>query len=221
MTSPGAPVNMSRSEINAIIMNYLVSAGYPEAANLFQSEANLAISEHQDAPAMDDRVKVREYILRGAIQDAMTLLQSQLPGLLDNDSKLRFHLYLQQFVELVRERQCEVALDYAQRNLAPFLKESPSIIDPIERAMALLAFEDPTCSPFADLLDVGHRHQLVGEVNAAVLRAYNHPDQSKLEAFLRYIVWIERELELNHVAFNRDFVLCAGTNDAAGSTSVD
>ena len=41
----------------------------------------------------------------------------------------------------------------------------------MERALALLAFEDPSTSPVAALLDVGYRQDTAELVNAALLEA--------------------------------------------------
>jgi len=74
---------------------------------------------------------------------------------------------LQHFVELIRSRQCEVALEYAQLHLASALRTDDDTVDrdrrffdQLERAMALLAFDDPSDSPFSDLLLESQRHKV-------------------------------------------------------------
>jgi len=63
-------------------------------------------------------------------------------------------LQLQHFIELIRHRQCETALEYAQLHLAVALQADSDkvMLDRLERSMALLAFDDPSDSPFSDLL---------------------------------------------------------------------
>lgn len=79
-------------------------------------------------------------------------------------SKLLLNLLqLQHFVELIRNRQCETALEYAQRHLAAAMQaedKDEAMLDRLERAMALLAFDDPTQSPFSDLLLESQRHKV-------------------------------------------------------------
>jgi len=71
-------------------------------------------------------------------------------------------LQLQHFIELIRLRQCETALEYAQLHLAAALQADADklMIDRLERAMALLAFDEPTESPFSDLLLESQRHKV-------------------------------------------------------------
>ena len=75
-------------------------------------------------------------------------------------------LQLQQFIELVRDRQGESALEYAQLHLATALQADKDklMLDRLERAMALLAFDDPTQSPFSDLLLETQRHKVSSPV---------------------------------------------------------
>jgi len=71
-------------------------------------------------------------------------------------------LQLQQFIELIRRRQCETALEYAQLHLAAAMQADKDkvMLDQLERAMALLAFDDPSDSPFSDLLLESQRHKV-------------------------------------------------------------
>jgi len=75
---------------------------------------------------------------------------------------MSFIFQLQHFIELVRRRQCEMALEYAQGHLASAMQADKDkvMLDRLERAMALLAFDDPTESPFSDLLLESQRHKV-------------------------------------------------------------
>ena len=66
-------------------------------------------------------------------------------------------------MELIRGRQCETALEYAQMHLAIAMQadEQKLMLDRLERAMALLAFDDPSESPFSDLLLESQRHKVL------------------------------------------------------------
>lgn len=71
-------------------------------------------------------------------------------------------LQLQHFIELIRRQQCEMALEYAQVHLAAAMQDDKDkdTVDRLERAMALLAFDDPSESPFSDLLLESQRHKV-------------------------------------------------------------
>lgn len=63
-----------RSDINWVIMDYLVSEGYPGAAAKFAQETN--ISQPFDAEAIRDRVRVRTAIHAGKIDEAIDMINS-------------------------------------------------------------------------------------------------------------------------------------------------
>ena len=65
---------------------------------------------------------------------------------------------------MIRERNIEGALDFAQLHLAERGEENPEILSELERTLALLAFEDPESSPFGDLLHPSQRQTVVTSV---------------------------------------------------------
>lgn len=54
----------------------------------------------------------------------------------------------------------EEALKFASEQLAERGEEEPQVLEELERTLALLAFEDPTQSPFSDLLSLSHRQKV-------------------------------------------------------------
>jgi len=81
--SPFAPLLMSicHSDLNVLIMNYLVHQGYPSAAVSFAQEANLALSK-ESVESITARMEIRNKIhagdIEGAIHDINTLNPSVL-----------------------------------------------------------------------------------------------------------------------------------------------
>lgn len=67
----------------------------------------------------------------------------------------------QQLIELIRENNVEGAVEFASNHLAERGEEDPVVLHELERTMALLAFENPLNSPFADLLAPSHRQKVV------------------------------------------------------------
>lgn len=63
---------ISRSDINWVIMDYLVSEGYPYAAAKFAQETN--ISQPFDAEAIKARVRVRSAIHAGKVDEAIDMI---------------------------------------------------------------------------------------------------------------------------------------------------
>lgn len=66
---------------------------------------------------MDERIKIRDAIQAGKIQEATALVNQLHPDLLDSDRYLFFHLQQQHLIELIRQKNIEEALKFAQVNL--------------------------------------------------------------------------------------------------------
>ena len=54
----------------------------------------------------------------------------------------------------------EEALKFASVQLAERGEVEPLVLEELERTLALLAFEDPSQSPFSDLLSLSHRQKV-------------------------------------------------------------
>ena len=65
------------SDLNAIIMNYLISEGYPSAAQKFAHEANIA--PMHDVNMVEERVAIRVAIHGGDIQTALEKINELNP----------------------------------------------------------------------------------------------------------------------------------------------
>ncbi|EQB77207.1 hypothetical protein CB1_000262005 [Camelus ferus] len=143
--------------MNRLIMNYLVTEGFKEAAEKFRMESGIEPSV--DLETLDERIKIREMILKGQIQEAIALINSLHPELLDTNRHLYFHLQQQHLIELIRQRETEAALEFAQTQLAEQGEESRECLTEMERTLALLAFDNPEESPFGDLLNMMQRQK--------------------------------------------------------------
>lgn len=64
-------------------------------------------------------------------------------------------------IELIRQRETEAALEFAQTQLAEQGEESRECLTEMERTLALLAFDNPEESPFGDLLNMMQRQKVV------------------------------------------------------------
>lgn len=149
---------IQRNTMNELVMNYLVTEGFKEAAEKFKDEAE--IKANIELNAMDSRIKIRDAIQAGKITEATSMVHQLYPELLDDDRYLFFHLQQQQLIELIRESKVEEALKFAAEQLAERGEESELVLEELERTMSLLAFEDPEKSPFGDLLSFSHRQKV-------------------------------------------------------------
>lgn len=65
------------SDINNLIMDYLITEGYPSAARKFAMEAN--IQPKTDLESVQERVEIRESIHRGDMQTAIEKINELNP----------------------------------------------------------------------------------------------------------------------------------------------
>lgn len=124
-------VQIPRSEINKLIMNYLVTEGFKDAAEKFQIESGT--EPGVDLKTLDQRIKILESIQDGRIQEAVQMINSFQPQLLDDNRYLFFHLQQQHLIELIRQKNIESALKFAQEHLADQGEENFQVLEELER----------------------------------------------------------------------------------------
>lgn len=197
---------VTRADMNKLVMNYLVTEGFKESAEKFRLETGIQPSI--DLNELDDRIKIRDKIQNGCIEDAISLVNNLHPELLDNDRYLYFHLQQQHLIELIRQRNIEDALDYAQTHLAERGEENPDILTELERTLALLAFEDPEKSPFGELLHLSQRQKVASELNAAILEVDATP---KVANLLKLLLWSQEEIDKKKIKYPRMTDIASGT----------
>ncbi|KAK6016141.1 hypothetical protein OSTOST_18379 [Ostertagia ostertagi] len=168
-----------------LIVDYLISEGYREAAELLCQESGLELPK-DDIKNLDARMNIRCAIIEGRLDDALQLVKELCPTLLDENREVRFHLMQQNLIEMIRRGEMEKSLEYAQENLSNDNTLTDSQLERLEKTFALLAFEKPAREPLREAVST--------EVNGAVLRALNRPAAPRLEALLRMIVWAQKQL---------------------------
>lgn len=109
----------------------------------------------------------------------------------------------QQLIELIRERRLEDALQFAQNHLCEYGENDERIQEELERTMALLAFENPSDSPFADLLQNVQRQRLASEVNSAILEFENIESNAKLNILIKMLLWSQDLLDKRAINYPR------------------
>lgn len=72
MKNREADIKVLHSDINWVIMDYLVSEGYPGAAEKFAQETNLC--RPADIEGIKERVRIRTAIHTGKIQEAIGMI---------------------------------------------------------------------------------------------------------------------------------------------------
>ncbi|KAL2158669.1 hypothetical protein VTH06DRAFT_4151 [Thermothelomyces fergusii] len=189
-----ADLKAPKSDINALILDYLLMEGYPNAAAKFCKEANL--QPQQPDPSVQIRQEIQHAIHSGNIEAAISALNKLDPELLDADPKLHFSLLRLQLVELIR--QCSngdvtPALEFATKNLGPRAAANREFLEDLEQTMALVIFpHDKNLRPeLASLLSPDLRRATAARVNEAMLLRQNQRREAAIRQLVRMRAWAE------------------------------
>ncbi|KAG1342669.1 protein GID8 [Cocos nucifera] len=186
-------VKIRKEDMNKLVMNFLVTEGYVEAAEKFRIESGT--EPDIDLATITDRMAVKKALQSGNVQDAIEKVNDLNPMILDTNPQLYFHLQQQRLIELIRSGKVEEALEFAQEELAPRGEENQSFLEELERTVALSAFEDVKNCPYGELLDASQRLKTASEVNAPILTSQSHEKDPKLPSLLKMLVWAQNQLD--------------------------
>jgi len=185
-----------KSDINALILDYLTTEGYPSAAAKFSKEANLRPQQAEES--VQARRQIQHSIHSGRIQDAIEALNELEPQVLDSDPSLHFALLRLQLVELIRTCNATPggditpALTFATTQLAPRAPTNKEFMEDLERTMALLVFpSDNLEPPLAELLQPGLRQTVADRVNKAILTCQNQRRNAAIRNLVKLRAWAE------------------------------
>lgn len=193
-------VKPSKTDINHLVMDYLITNGYPAAAKKFAVEANIQLRADE---AIQERVEIRTAIHSGNIQLAIEKINELNPEILDGEASLHFALLRLQLIELIRtcistpNGDISPALDFAQSQLAPRATTKPDFLTDLERTLALLIFPSDNLSPtLASLLDPGLRKEIATRVNEAILVEECAQKEARLRNLVKLRVFAETKARL-------------------------
>ncbi|KAI9835785.1 MAG: hypothetical protein M1837_003669 [Sclerophora amabilis] len=191
-------VKPSKTDINFVIMDYLINEGYPSAAKKFALEANIQPTE--DVASIQERVEIRNAIHAGDIQSAIEKINELGSQILDGNAPLHFALLRLQLVELIRtctsspNGDITPALTFATTQLAPRAPTNPAFLEDLERTMALLIFPPDNLAPsLAALLDPNLRKSVANSVNEAILVNQGARREARIRNIVRLRTWAEQK----------------------------
>ncbi|KAJ5101565.1 LisH dimerization motif subgroup [Penicillium alfredii] len=191
-------VKPSKTDINYLVMDYLITNGYPAAAKKFAVEANIQL--RTDLESIQERVEIRTAIHSGNIQAAIEKINDLNPQILDENPSLHFALLRLQLVELIRtctstpDGDISPALEFATSQLAPRAPTNPQFLEDLERTLALLIFPSDNLSPsLASLLDPGLRKEIATLVNEAILQNQGARKEARLRNLVKIRAFAEHK----------------------------
>ncbi|GAX82418.1 hypothetical protein CEUSTIGMA_g9846.t1 [Chlamydomonas eustigma] len=186
-------VNIPKEEMNKLIMNFLITEGYVEAAKMFEKESGTAAS--MDLSTIQERMEIRRAVQSGQMDVAIDKVNDMNPEILETQEELFFHMQQQRLIELIRKGKTEEALQFAEEYLAPQGEEHPRFLEELERTVTLLAFHDAKSSPLGDLMDIAQRQKTASELNAAILHSQCLDKESRLPTLLKILFWSQAQLD--------------------------
>ncbi|KAL5601368.1 hypothetical protein BROUX41_002645 [Berkeleyomyces rouxiae] len=188
-----------KSEINALILDYLTREGYADAAAKFCREADL--KPHQPIEMIQERRDIQQAIHSGNIHQAIEALNDLAPEILDCNADIHFSLLRLQLIEMIRECSSNSAdpgcflpaVHFAQENLASRAVEDPTLLRSLEKAMSLIVFPQAELSDeLAALLDPKLRQDVAGSVNKAILRHQGQRGEAAMRYLLNMRAWSQK-----------------------------
>ncbi|KAJ5504523.1 LisH dimerization motif subgroup [Penicillium fimorum] len=221
-------VKPSKTDINYLVMDYLITNGYPAAANKFAAEANIQL--RTDLEAIQERVEIRTAIHSGNIQAAVERINELNPQILDEDPSLHFALLRLQLVELIRicmdtpGSDITPALDFATAQLAPRAPTNPQFLADLERTLALLIFPSDKLAPsLASLLDPALRKEIATQVNEAILQNQGARKEARLRNLVKTRAYAEQKAReaKKDIPETLDIGLVGDSHDNSSSNDLD
>jgi len=192
-------IKPSKADINFVIMDYLVSEGYPRAAEKFAKEANIQLSLEEES--IQSRVEIRQAIHAGDIDTAITRINDLNPQILDTDPALHFALLRLQLIELIRQCTSSAtsditpALNFASSQLAPRAATNEAFLKDLELTMSLLIFLPAPIhtlqSECIELLEPTLRRNVASQVNEAILTSLGSRGEARMRSLVRLRHWAE------------------------------
>ncbi|CAN6917845.1 unnamed protein product [Brassica oleracea] len=168
-------VKLRKEDMNTLVMNFLVTEGYVDAADKLQRESG---TKQIDLATITDRMAVKKDVQNGNVEDAIEKVNDLNPEVYNNNQCL-----------------LSSSLEFAQEELAPRGEENQAFLQELEKTVALLVFEDASNCPVKDILDISHRLKTASEVNAAIITSQSHEKDPKLPSLLKMLIWAQNQLD--------------------------
>ncbi|KAF2755304.1 hypothetical protein EJ05DRAFT_488093 [Pseudovirgaria hyperparasitica] len=194
-------VKPSKTDINHVILDYLINEGYPSAAENFAKEANIQEANTQPPTEEDSlraRVEIRYAIYHGDIESAIKKINEFNTEILDKDPALHFALLRLQLIGLIRtctatpNADIMPAIEFASSELAPRAPTKSEFLDDLEQTMALLIFPKGDLSEELNrLLEPGMRQDVATMVNEAILASHGARREARIRNLVKLRAWAE------------------------------
>jgi len=188
-------IEIDPSDVQSLILTYLIHHCYADTAQAFIEACNIDAQEGKRLMnGIHERSQILSLVRQGQVEKALALTDKLFPELLAKRPNVRFKLLCQQFIELIRHRKKEEALDFAQKEWSPYAVEESAFSEELQDVFALIAYEDPESSPVASYMQEAYKEQVVSTLNSAMLEHLNLPSEAPMEVILRHLTLVRQYL---------------------------
>ncbi|KAE8716948.1 LisH and RanBPM domains containing protein isoform 2 [Hibiscus syriacus] len=188
-------VKIRKEDMNKLVMNFLVTEGYAEAAEKFRMESG---TEYIDLATISDCMAVKKAVQCGNVEDAIEKVNDLNPEV---GSWIQYIGYKP--ATLFPSPTAEIdRIDSERTNRRSLGICSQSFLEELERTVSLLAFEDVSNCPVGELLDISQRLKTASELNAAILTSQSHEKDPKLPSLLKMLLWAQLDEKAAYPCIN-------------------
>ncbi|KAI8324183.1 hypothetical protein GQ54DRAFT_302831 [Martensiomyces pterosporus] len=172
-----------RTRLDRVLVDYMLRNGNVDTANrLIGNNGSLAHFADSSLFALVMDIE-RDLEESHSCKSALHWCADNRSALRKIHSSLEFELRLQEFVEMIRERNTPGAIAYAKKHLTAW---SDTQMPRIQRAMTLLAFSPGTqCPPYKNMFDTARWTTLAQEFRTVIFQLYDLPAQPLLHLLLQ------------------------------------
>lgn len=186
-------IKVSRTEMNKLVLNYLIIEGHKDAVVQFIKETNLQCE--YDANLLEKRMIIRNLIIGGKIDEAINEINDINIEILGKNPSIHFELQKQKLIEIIKHNKIEESIEFAQKNLFPIAKNNKGLLIELEKIMSLLAFEDIQQSPFKQLGTTEQLKKLSSVINIQILASQMQPTDLILPMVMKLLKYSQNELK--------------------------
>eukprot|EP00921_Rhytidocystis_pertsovi_P020872 GHVQ01033239.1.p2 GENE.GHVQ01033239.1~~GHVQ01033239.1.p2 ORF type:complete len:406 (-),score=52.49 GHVQ01033239.1:3608-4825(-) len=215
-------VEVFEGDLQSVIMNYLTVHGYEKAAEAFSNEAET--QPEMPVGCIGPRKRIREAVLGGDIETAISLINQIDSKILDDNPELSFRLKQQQLQQLIEKGDTSAVIEFAQQQLAPCVKMHPDLLPELERSMSLLFFNDLSSKGAQKLVGgVDQREGAANIIDDVILDFFNIEKVSRIEMMVKNLIWSQTQVQESSTKFmdaSDNRARTSGSNDNQSSSEV-
>ncbi|KAK3140650.1 hypothetical protein QOZ80_5AG0403820 [Eleusine coracana subsp. coracana] len=167
--------------LKRILVDYMLRMSYYDSAAMLAETSG--IQDLVDIDVFLDAKRVIDSLQNKEIGPALAWCAENKSRLKKSKSKLEFLLRLQEFVELVKAKNCTQAIVYARKYLAPW---GSTHMKELQRVTATLVFRSSTnCGPYKVLFEQNQWDRLVDQFKQEFCKLYGMTLEPLLNIYLQ------------------------------------